>query len=1049
VGALMRAHDWSASPLGPPEMWPQSLRTVVNLILNSRFPMFAAWGHELTFFYNDAYVPLLGSKHPAALGNRFADVWADAWSDLKPLVDASMAGEATYFEDWPLRTNRNGYDEQTWFTFSYSPVQDDDGRIAGMFCACTETTERVQAGKRAEGERTRQRQMLRQMPGFVGMLSGPDLVYEYVNDAYIAICERKDFIGRPFRDIFGDIEGQGFRELFEHVFHTGESVVTRGMELRLHGRSDKQYVDFVLEPIRDDDGIPKGVFVGGYETTDVYRGNEALRASEARYRTLFENIDAAFCVVDVIFDENGRPVDHRFLEINPAFERQSGLNDALGRRAREILPEHEQHWFDIYGAIARTGVPARFENGSQALGRWFDVHALRVGEPEQNRVAVLFNDITERKKAEDRLRELNETLEQRIAAGVAERKLLADLVEGTDTIIQVADLDYRWLAVNKAGADAFERVYGVRPRVGESMLAVLADRPEHQAAVRAAWSRALAGEEFTATSEFGDPNFDRRSYEIKFNTLRDAGGERIGAYQFVHDVTDRVEEQRRLADAEAARRQADALYRAYFENTAEALFVIGVLPDGGFTVQDLNPAHQASIGLPIDQVRGKRIDEVLPAELAEPVAGYYRRVVASGEMLQYRETFDLNGSPTYWDTVLVPVPGADGRIEALIGSSRDLTRQQAAEEQLRQTQKMEAMGQLTGGVAHDFNNLLTPIIGSLDMLMRRGVGNDRERRLIDGALQSAERAKTLVQRLLAFARRQPLQPSAVDLGTLVEGMAGLIGSTLGPTIDVKVALADDLPPAKADPNQLEMALLNLAVNARDAMPDGGVLTIGARRESVRADHPSKLRQGHYVVVCVSDTGVGMDEATLARAVEPFFSTKGIGKGTGLGLSMAHGLAAQLGGALMIDSTPGRGTTIELWLPVSLEPIDDEAASTVRLPARKHRGKALLVDDEELVRMSTADMLTDLGFEVTEASSAEEALRLVEQIGPPDLLVTDHLMPGMSGADLARELLARASGLSVLIVSGYAEAEGIAPDLPRLTKPFRNAELAESISNLRP
>ena len=220
---------------------------------------------------------------------------------------------------------------------------------------------------------------------------------------------------------------------------------------------------------------------------------------------------------------------------------------------------------------------------------------------------------------------------------------------------------------------------------------------------------------------------------------------------------------------------------------------------------------------------------------------------------------------------------------------------------LRQAQKMEAMGQLTGGVAHDFNNLLTPIIGGLDMLIRRGVGSERERRLIDGAMQSAERAKILVQRLLSFARRQPLQSVAVDVAGLVDGMVGLLGSTLGPTIDFRVNVAHDLPPAKADPNQLEMALLNLSVNARDAMPTGGTLTVSATRESVRGEQGTGLKPGRYVRISVADTGVGMDAATLERAIEPFFSTKGVGQGTGLGLSMAHGLAAQLGGALTIDS----------------------------------------------------------------------------------------------------------------------------------------------------
>ncbi len=366
----------------------------------------------------------------------------------------------------------------------------------------------------------------------------------------------------------------------------------------------------------------------------------------------------------------------------------------------------------------------------------------------------------------------------------------------------------------------------------------------------------------------------------------------------------------------------------------------------------------------------------------------------------------------------------------------------AAQEQLRQAQKMDAMGQLTGGVAHDFNNLLTPIMGSLDRLLNRGVGDERERRLMAGALESAERARTLVQRLLAFARRQPLQPVAVDVGALVDGMAGLIGSTLDPKISVRVELAPNLPPARADANQLEMALLNLAVNARDAMPNGGTLTVRVAREGVHGRPRTGLKVGHYVRLSVTDTGTGMDAATRERAGEPFFSTKGVGRGMGLSLSMMHGLAAQLGGGLLIDSEPGEGTTVELWLPVSAAPVDEgDAGQTARRPVAS-RGRALLVDDEDLVRMSTADMLTDLGLDVVEAGSAEDALRLLHDGTAVDLLVTDHLMPGMNGADLAREVKVLRLGLPVLIVSGYAEVEGLAPDLPRLVKPFRTAELAE-------
>jgi PAS domain S-box-containing protein len=398
-----------------------------------------------------------------------------------------------------------------------------------------------------------------------------------------------------------------------------------------------------------------------------------------------------------------------------------------------------------------------------------------------------------------------------------------------------------------------------------------------------------------------------------------------------------------------------------------------------------------------------------------------------------------------------PEPGGEG----LIGVGRDVTAAKArqaeldlAQEALRQSQKLEAMGQLTGGVAHDFNNLLTPIIGSLDMLYRRGQGDARERRLIDGALQSAERAKMLVQRLLAFARRQPLQPGAVDLAALVTGMADLIASTSGPQIKVTVDVAADLPPAMADPNQLEMAILNLSVNARDAMPDGGGLTISAGVETIGQGHRSQLKPGPYVRLSVADTGAGMDEATLARAIEPFFSTKGIGKGTGLGLSMVHGLASQLGGALVLASKPGLGTNAALWLPVSPRPVETAGDSASPRTA-KVIGRALLVDDEDIVRMTTADMLVEFGYEVVEASSGEEALRLLDAKLQIDVLVTDHLMPGMTGVDLARALRHRRPGTPVLIVSGFAEADGIAPDLPRLTKPFRQSDLAASLADLIP
>jgi CheY-like chemotaxis protein len=333
------------------------------------------------------------------------------------------------------------------------------------------------------------------------------------------------------------------------------------------------------------------------------------------------------------------------------------------------------------------------------------------------------------------------------------------------------------------------------------------------------------------------------------------------------------------------------------------------------------------------------------------------------------------------------------------------------------------------------------------MLMRKGVGSERERRLIDGALQSAERAKTLVQRLLAFARRQPLQPKAVDLPQLVQGMIDLIGSTVGPMIAVRVDIAPDLPPALADANQLEMALLNLSVNARDAMPTGGELTITVRRCSVDASPVQGVPVGDYICLAVGDTGIGMDKATCQRAIEPFFSTKGIGKGTGLGLSMVHGLAAQLGGGLTIDSAVGVGTRITLWLPLSELSVTAAPAAADDVVIVKGAGTVLLVDDEDLVRLSTADMLAELGYDIVEARSAAEAIALVDRGLRPDFLVTDHLMPGKSGAQLVRELTGRVPALKALIVSGYAETHGIDPGMARLNKPFRHEELNDSLAAL--
>ena len=923
MGARIRAHDWSKTALGPPETWPQSLRSALSICLHSSFPTAIYWGLDLHILYNDAWAPIPAERHPGALGRPAREVWTDIWDVVGhqfEQVRRTGEGYATYDQMLPMV--RAGVAQETYWNYSFTPIRGEDGTVAGVFNQGHETTARIMSERRALAERERLRRMFDQAPGFMAMLQGEEHIFELANDAYIRLIGRADVLGKSVREALPDVEGQGYFELLDKVYESGEPYVGSAVPVELQ-RTDgepveRRFVDIVYQPITDAQGQVTGIFVEG-------------------------------------------------------------------------------------------------------------------------------SDVTERVDAEARLRDLNETLERRVADALAERKVFADLFETTSALVQILDRDYKFLAINAASTDEYQRIFGVRPAAGDNVLTLLENTPARDG-IEALWARVLAGEDFNQLSEFTYLDGGRHWYDMKFAPVRLPDGEIIGASLFGYDVTARVHEQEQLARAEAARREADALYRAYFENTAEALFVIGVGDDGGFTIEELNPAHEALTGLRTAELRGKPLDQQLPTDVAAQVAAKYERAATSAEPLSYREIVDLPGGRRHWDTVLVPVMGDNGRVNRIIGSSRDVTARVQAEEQLRQSQKLEAMGSLTGGVSHDFNNLLTPIIGALDLLQRRGVGGEREQRLIDGALQSAERARVLVQRLLAFARRQPLQAVSVDVRELVQGMADLIASTTGPQIKVVVDVKSDLPGAVADPNQLEMALLNLAVNARDAMPEGGTLRISAVSADVGPDHVANLSPGSYVRLSVADTGIGMDAETLKRAIEPFYSTKGVGKGTGLGLSMAHGLAAQLGGALTIASEPGLGTNIELWLPAGGTPVPVQSDNGPALQL-KRKGTVLLVDDEAYVRASTADMLIELGFEVVEAGSAEDAIDRLSAGLSPDLVVTDHLMPGRSGSDLAMEVRGRWPHLPVLLMSGYAETDGVAPDLARLVKPFRQADLAAYVAEL--
>ena len=791
MASVIRSFDWSSTALGSIERWPQSLKAITGFLVRSRVPIVLLWGSDGTMIYNDAYSVFAGGRHPQLLGSKVREGWPEVANFNDNVMKVGLAGGTLAYKDQELTLYRNGKPEQVWMNLDYSPVFDERGTPGGVIAIVIETTDRVLADRRVAAEQERQGQLLKQMPGFAAVLTGPDYIYEYVNDAYVKISGQSDFVGRRVRDVFPELAGQGYYELLDQVYSDGKSVVRRGMELRLRGSDEVQFIDFVYEPIRDEKGEVSGIFVGGYEVTEVHRTAAALRTSEARLR-----------------------------ELNADLERQ---------------------------VIERT----------QARGRTWEVSPDLLG------------------------------------------------------------------ALNS---------------------------------------------------------------------------------------------------------------KAYFETS--------------------NPAWKSLLGWSEGEIASMSIFELLHPDDVERTREGFELTQRGQPAIRFPNRYRCKDGSYRWIS-WVGVP-EDGMVYC---SGRDITEEKAAEaelaktqEALRQSQKMEAVGQLTGGIAHDFNNILAGISGSLELLERRlaeGRYSGFERYIL-GAQCSARRAAALTQRLLAFSRRQTLDPKPTNINRLIGGMEELIRRTVGPSVEVEIVGAGGLWTTRIDPSQLESALLNLCINARDAMPDGGGITIETANKWLdeRTAKERELAPGQYVSLCVTDTGTGMTPDVVAHAFDPFFTTKPIGQGTGLGLSMIHGFVRQSGGQVRIYSEVSKGTTICLYLPRFTGGTEETDPPETLHASDPGRGESVLViDDEPTVRMLMIEVLEEAGFVVIEAGDGFAGLKILQSDTRIDLLITDVGLPGgTNGRQVAEAARASRPDLKVLFITGFAENAAIAhghldPGTQVMAKPFVMAALA--------